>query len=88
MPAQTILNDFYCINCGFKMTLPRKRGHQHKRGHLKKCYCVGCKQVMNFYEVKNLNDKEEFDLNYTTGAFSDMINECIEKKLVPTGLME
>lgn len=86
--SNIIFHDFYCINCGFKMTLPRKKGHQHERGHFKKCYCVGCQQVMNFFEIKDLQDKEEFDINFNSGAYLDLVKETINLNLTPTGLME
>lgn len=88
MARNVVYTDFYCINCGNKITLPRKKGHQHERGHLKKCYCYSCKHTLNFYEVKDYKDLSYFTEAFNAGEFAKMAKESIEANLAPTGIME
>lgn len=81
-----IFNDFYCLNCGFRLTLPRKRGHQTERAHLKKCYCPGCKHTINFYEVKDSEDLEYFREAFANGEFVEYAQNDIAVGYKPTGL--
>jgi hypothetical protein len=46
----TIIHDFYCTKCGLRMPLPRKRSLLKETGHLKKLYCLNCKEEVNFVE--------------------------------------
>lgn len=51
-PCRMTISDLYCCECGFHMTVPRSRGKQRNKGHLKKLYCVRCKREVNFHEVR------------------------------------
>lgn len=83
-----IYNDFFCINCGNKITLPRKKGHQYKGGHLKKCYCYQCKHTVNFFEAKNRDDVQYFQEAFKANEFVKLAKESIEGNYLPTGLLE
>lgn len=61
------VSDFYCVKCGAKgMPLARKMSRQREKGHLKKLYCLHCKQETNHREIR------EFDLDYT---YNDLIED-------------
>jgi hypothetical protein len=48
-----VTSDFYCINCGNKgIPIARKRGAEREAGHLKKIYCIKCKESWNHVECK------------------------------------
>lgn len=88
MPQKVVYNDFYCINCGNKITLPRKKGHQHARGHFKKCTCFVCKKTLNFFEVKDYDDLIYFTEMFNSGGFAELAKESIEANYSPTGLLK
>lgn len=44
------IHDFYCGKCGFVMPLPRKKSKKKEFAHLKKLYCIKCKEEVNFIE--------------------------------------
>ena len=62
-------SDFYCTKCGRKgIPIARKVGKQREAGHLKKLYCMYCKEEINHAEIRPFGDynyedfKLEFDL--------------------------
>lgn len=71
-------SDFYCINCGNKITLPRKLNLQKKAFHRKRLYCPFCKKELNFVECRNSWEAEEFKEDFENGVFIDECNESIE----------
>ena len=49
----TTVSDFYCTQCGKQgIMIPRKVNAQREAGHLKKMYCLHCKQEHNFVEIR------------------------------------
>ena len=71
-------HDFYCLKCGNKgMPCRRKSGHQHKRFHRKKLYCIYCGQEVNHIECKNEIDVREFRLNFERGVYKDEAQESV-----------
>lgn len=46
------LSDMYCPECGLRMTVPRKKGGQREKGHLKRIFCIKCQDYKNFIEVR------------------------------------
>lgn len=47
------ISKFYCTQCGREgIPLPRKDGRNREPGHLKRLYCIYCKQEHNFAEVR------------------------------------
>ena len=59
-------NDFtisrmFCCNCGKEgIPIPRKFGHYHHAGHLKKLYCIHCGKEWNHAEIRSMYS----DYNY------------------------
>ena len=75
-----VINEFYCINCGNKgIDLARKKGHQHKVGHLKKLYCIHCQTTCNHYECHNSEDVDKFKNKFEKGEFIDLAKKSIEE---------
>lgn len=49
------IHNFYCGRCGFVMPLPRKKSKKRECAHLKKIYCIKCKEEVNFIEDNEKN---------------------------------
>lgn len=49
------ISTFKCPECGAEMYVPRKKGQQRAKGHIKDLYCWRCKKVVKMPE------KREFD---------------------------
>lgn len=68
------VSDFYCVKCGSKgMPLARKMSRQREKGHLKKLYCLHCKQETNHREIR------EFDMDYTYENLMEDIENGVYK---------
>ena len=51
--------DFYCTKCGKKgMPLARRKSNVKEKGHMKKLWCLHCKEEVNHVEIR------PFDYNY------------------------
>ncbi len=49
------LSKMYCCKCGHEgINIPRKTNSYREAGHLKKLYCIFCKQEWNHAEVRNI----------------------------------
>ena len=47
------MSDFYCTRCGRQgIPIPRKKGAEREAGHLKKLWCLYCKEEINHVECK------------------------------------
>lgn len=45
-------NEFYCCKCGVRgIPILRKSGQAREAGHLKKLWCLNCKEEVNFCEI-------------------------------------
>lgn len=65
-------SDFYCTRCGNKgIPVIRKAGKQREGGHLKKLYCMYCKEEVNHAEVRPFGEYnyEDFKLEFDLGRF-------------------
>lgn len=65
-------SDFYCTRCGNKgIPVIRKAGKQREGGHLKKLYCMYCKEEVNHAEVRPFGEYnyEDFKLEFNLGRF-------------------
>ena len=50
-PNSTVLCEFYCVKCGNKgIPIQRKPWKKREAGHLKKLYCLHCKEEVNHAE--------------------------------------
>lgn len=70
-------NDFYCLNCGQPITLPRKSGHQYLSGHRKVLYCPFCRETVNHVECKTPEDVAEFRKNFELGVYKDEAEDSV-----------
>ncbi len=70
-------NDFYCLNCGKSVALPRKSGHQYPSGHRKVIYCPFCRETVNHVQCKSYMDVIEFKEAFERGEFVEEAEESI-----------
>ena len=73
-------SDFYCTKCGKKgIPIARKVGHEREAGHLKKLYCLYCKQEWNHVECKMFShyNHDDFIKEYTYNNFDNNGNRKI-----------
>lgn len=67
-------SQFFCTKCGNEgIPILRRTGKARKAGHLKKLWCLNCKQEVNHVEVKEFTyyDKSCFDLEFKYGNFDE-----------------
>lgn len=59
------LSKMYCVICGNEgIPINRRRGQYRGPGHLKKLYCIHCKQETNHVEIRSFfNDYNIEDFN-------------------------
>ena len=70
MKGNLLIHEFYCVRCGFKMELPRKKSKKRESGHLKKLYCCNCKEEINFVECNNISyTREQYLSDKQAGVF-------------------
>ena len=65
-------SDFYCTGCGRKgCPIFRKKGQESASGHLKKLYCLTCKDEVNHVEVRPIGKYtyEDFLHEFNSGVF-------------------
>ena len=68
-------HEFYCCKCGNKgINVARKRNQYRERGHLKKLYCIHCKQEINFCECDGNYTHEDFLFEFKNGNFDQEQN--------------
>lgn len=53
MKRNTQLTELICPVCGFITPIQRKNGKLKKLYHIKKLYCLSCKEVVNQIEVRD-----------------------------------
>lgn len=75
MGKRIVMNDFYCFKCGKKgVPIIRKNGAEREVGHLKKLYCLNCKEETNHVEIKPFSTKysyKDFKNEYEYGNFTE-----------------
>ena len=77
---QITLSDFYCTKCGKKgLPIARRVGSQREAGHLKKLYCIYCKEEVNHAEVRPFGDYnyEDFLVEFRNGNFDNEGNRIL-----------
>lgn len=78
-------NDFFCTRCGRQgIPIARRPGHGREAGHLKKIFCLHCKQEVNFCEIKPFATKytyDDFVLEFENGNFDDNGNRILPYNL-------
>lgn len=69
-----ITSEFCCCRCGAKgMPIARKQSKQREKGHLKKLWCIHCKDEVNHVEIRPFDD-------YSYQDFLEDFNEGIYKE--------
>ena len=54
------ISNFYCTKCGNQgIPISRKNGSRRGYQHLKKLYCIYCKEEVNHIEVRDIDNKED-----------------------------
>lgn len=79
-------SDFYCVKCGKKgLPIWRKKGKEREAGHLKKLYCIYCKEEINHVECKPFTHYtyEDFLFEKENGNFDEQQN-----RILPYGLFK
>jgi hypothetical protein len=78
--ARFLGSHFFCTKCGNEgIPVQRKKGQERSGGHLKKLYCIYCKEEVNHVEIKE-NDNytyEDFREEYELGRFKEGNRENI-----------
>ena len=77
-PVTFTISEFYCTKCGNKgVPIPRKASRHRERGHLKKLFCLHCKDNTNHVEIRPFDyDKDEFLKDFKDGKFKEeLVNE-------------
>ena len=65
-------HDFYCVKCGRKgIPIMRRVSCQKEKHHLKKLYCLTCKNEVNHVECKNEFEVAEFKNNFIAGIYNE-----------------
>lgn len=69
---ETTTSEFYCTRCGKKgIPIARKIGKQREAGHLKRLYCLYCREEINHAEVRPFGEYnyEDFQMEFELGRF-------------------
>ena len=53
------ISDFICPKCNHKQSLPRKKGKQREKGHIKNIYCPFCKEKTQHVEIRAFDSELE-----------------------------
>lgn len=76
---QTVIHDFYCMNCGKKaIPLARAASMRHSKHHRKQMYCIWCKETVNMIECRNDEEVFEFKENFEKGLYKDEAKDSID----------
>lgn len=72
---------FYCTKCGQEgLPIMRPKGHRREPGHLKKLYCIYCKEEVNHAEVRDIGGYtyEDFLKEFKAGRFVNGLRQPIK----------
>lgn len=73
-----ILTDLFCLNCGNKgIPIYRKKSSIREAGHRKALYCINCKETVNHYECRNINEIYDFKQRFQSGEFAEEAKNSI-----------
>jgi hypothetical protein len=71
MKGNSILNSFYCTQCGNQgIPIWRKKNASREKGHLKKIFCLNCQKETNHVECNNNYTYEDFIFEFKHKNFS------------------
>lgn len=60
-----------CMECGLVFPIPRKKQSARKKGHIKNLWCLSCKEIRKFYEIRDC------DLDIRIGNLKARNEQCI-----------
>ena len=72
---------FYCTKCGNRgLPVIRRSGAEREAGHLKKLYCLNCKEETNHVECKEFThyNKADFEFERQYGNFDENQNRILD----------
>ena len=76
-----MIHKFYCTRCGNEGIPIFRRGNQRREaGHLKKLYCLHCKEEVNHAEICDNYTYNSFMLEFNLGNFDENGNRIIPLK--------
>ena len=67
-------SDFYCTRCGRQgIPIARRLGAEREAGHLKRLYCLYCREEVNHVECKPFSyyTREDFFIEYLNENFNE-----------------
>ena len=73
----TLNSEFYCTKCANRgIPIVRTRTHEREGGHLKRLYCLHCKEEVNMVECKPFTkyDYNDFIFEYKHNNFDEYGN--------------
>ena len=73
-------SDFYCTECGNRcIPITRRRGAEREAGHLKRIFCLHCKEEWNHVECKPFShyDYNDFLTEFNYNNFDEEGNRKI-----------
>ena len=73
-------SDFYCTKCGNRgIPITRRRGAEREAGHLKRIFCLHCKEEWNHVECKSFShyDYNDFLTEFNHKNFDEEGNRKI-----------
>lgn len=71
---EVVKSDFYCTKCGKRgIPIVRKTNQQREAGHLKKLFCLYCKESVNHVEIRSYGSYiyDDFLEEFELGRFVD-----------------
>lgn len=75
----TRVHEFYCLNCGKSVSLPRRIGKGYKKFHRKKLYCPYCQNEVNHVECRDELEAAEFKKRFAAGEFVEEAQASIQR---------
>lgn len=77
------ISDMYCVRCGNRgIDIPRRKGKARESGHLKKIYCLNCKDETNHVEIIGSYSYEDFIEEFKLGRFKDDVRVPIKDLII------
>lgn len=67
------------------MVLPRRESLRRGKGHLKKVYCIRCREEVNHLEVREIDIDFDIDVfleDLRNGKYQDIVNDNREGTLL------
>lgn len=76
----TLESRLYCPGCGKEgIPIQRKKSNQKEKFHRKKMYCPWCKKTLNFIQIRNEKELEEFKEHFYAGDYEEEVKNFKEE---------